>query len=539
MERVDETFALIVGGGPVGLTLALDLGRRGVPAMLVSKNKLTSQTPKANYLTIRAMEYYRKLGIADDITKANPGFVPTARLSFRTSYCGYEICCTDAAFRHGGKPPSAETYQRLSQMLLEPILKSHVERLPSVDVRFGSKASDFSINENGGQATLTHGDTREQTRVNFRFLIGCDGAESAIRGLIGAQMVGRDGGFQRRFISRRRIIYLVRASNLDALSPHQPTEAVWVITDRGCALVLRHDANGGFVIQYQMPEQLDPNGIDANSTVSALLGPGVEFEILSEELWDGGVAKVADRYQRDSAFLAGDAAHILNPLAGLPMGTGIDDAINLGWKLSAIHQGWANPGLLNSYTEERQEAGVRNSVIGLDSANRMDNYAIPQGIDAASPDGEQKRQELGWFIKLAESQEANFFNAQLGCQYTSSIIVDPADIPENHLANRYHVGAEAGCRLPHFSVSGGRSIYQMVGNDFSLLVCGDMDVAAIEQAAADRSLPLAVIRVTSEEASHLRSLMLVRPDLYIAWSSDELPLNPGEILDQARGEYSW
>jgi 2-polyprenyl-6-methoxyphenol hydroxylase-like FAD-dependent oxidoreductase len=539
MERVDETFVLIVGGGPVGLTLAIDLGRRGIPAILVSKDRLTSQTPKANYLTIRAMEYFRKLGIAHDITQANAGFVATARLSFRTDYCGYEICSTDAAFRHGGTPPSAETYQRLSQMLLEPILKSHAERLPSIDVRFGWKADDFSVGPDGGHAMLMHGDAGEKSRVNFRFLIGCDGAESVVRGIVGAQMVGRDGGFQRRFISRRRIIYLVRSPNLDALSPHLPTEAVWIITDRGCALVLRHDAEGGFLVQYQMPEHLDPATIDAVRTVSALLGPGVEFEILSQQLWDGGVAKVADRYQRDAAFLAGDAAHMLNPLAGLPMGTGIDDAMNLGWKLSAIYQGWANPGLLNSYTEERQEAGVRNSVIGLDSANRMDQYAIPEGVDAASSEGEKKRQELGWFIKLAEGQEANFFNAQLGCQYTSSIIVDPADLPDNHLANKYHIGTEAGCRLPHFLISGGRSIYHALGNDFSLLAFGDQNIATIEQAALARAMPLSVLRLNAGDAPNLHSLVLVRPDLYIAWSSAELPTDPGEILDQARGEYSW
>jgi 2-polyprenyl-6-methoxyphenol hydroxylase-like FAD-dependent oxidoreductase len=539
MERVDETFALIVGGGPVGLTLAIDLGLRGIPILLVSKRETTSQTPKANYLTIRAMEYYRKLDIAEDITSANKGFVPSARLSFRTSYCGYEICSTDTAFRHGGKPPSAETYQRLSQMLLEPILKSHAERLESVEVRFGWEANDFSISPEGGHATLTHCSTGEVTKANFRFLIGCDGADSGVRGLVGAQMVGRDGGYQRRFISRRRIIYLVRSPNLEALCHHQPTEAVWIITDHGTALVLKHDAQGGFLIQYQMPEQFDPDTLDATSTVASLLGPGVEFEILSQQLWDGGVAKVADRYQRDCAFLAGDAAHMLNPLAGLPMGTGIDDAMNLGWKLAAIQQGWAGADLLDSYTEERQEAGVRNSVIGLDSANRMDNYAIPNGIDATSPEGEKKRQELGWFIKLAEGQEANFFNAQLGCQYTSSIIVDPADLPDNYLANEYHVGADAGCRLPHFVLSDGRAIYQTLGNEFSLLVHGDLDVAAIEQAAATRDMPLAIVRLKTADAANLRHLVLVRPDLYIAWSSDELPSEPGEILDQARGEYSW
>ena len=531
---MEKTFALIIGGGPVGLTLALELGSRNVPTILANEENATTHVPRANYLNLPMMEYFRRLGIGDEIRAMGTRITQSSDVAFRTQYCGHEMFRTAPVIFKGAEWPSPEYIYRLSQIFLEPLLKREVERHSSVDLRFGWKADDIHVDDNGARATLVQQETGARRVVEARYLIGCDGAHSAVRDLIGAKMVGKDGMRERRFMSRTRVIYFIRAPGLASVAPHVPAECTWIINNDLIGFILPHDESGTYIVQY-LPARAVPCDLDGHRIVSQMLGASVEFEILGSDYWEGGLAKVADTYQSGAAFLAGDAAHTLNPLVSLAISTGIEDVINLGWKIAASHEGWGGPGLLNSYTDERQEMGVRNSIIGVHNADRKDSWTVPENIEADSPEGAERRKQFGRFIQLADENEYQYVNAMLGGRYVSSIVIEPSEVPEADPDDEYAPADDAGSRLPHFWVDDDQSIYDLLGFGFTLLAFGNIDTSQFEACAAKRGVPLKILGLSEGDQKYLHNLILVRPDLYIAWSADELPDDVFQVIDIVRG----
>ena len=353
-----DTVVLIVGGGPVGLTAAIELGWRGIPAILVNERLDTAQHPKCNSTNSRSMEHFRRLGIPKELHLVSlPPHIEHAS-AYVTSYCGIEFGRLPRPYSDWPKP---EIPNNVSQMVLEKVLRQHAAK--HVDVRFGCRLVSWAST---GEVIVAQVDTAEGERqqVRARYLIDADGASSLVRRTLDLNLMGEDGTTHRAFMGGTMFSYSIRSPGLMQASGRVPTHSTWIINPRMRGLMFSQDGKEHWVVHYQVPPGVDWQTLDIRAIVKAILGSDAAFEIISGGPWTGGLAMVAERYQAGNVFLAGDAAHLFTPLGGMGMNTGIGDVMNLCWKIAAAHEGWAGPQLLASYDLERRPiapAGARRT----------------------------------------------------------------------------------------------------------------------------------------------------------------------------------
>lgn len=532
----EETFVLIVGGGPVGLTLALDLGKRGVPAILVNEYTETARQPKCNYINTRTMEHFRRLGVADEIRSSGLASDFPRAIAYRTRFCGHELGRIPLSFLALKEWPGPEYPLNISQLVVEPILKKHAEEVPGVSIRFGWRMVAMSQEEHGVEATIEDVGTGERRMVRACYAVGADGSRSIVRNVIGTGMSGEDGSAVRNFVSGTMLAYFFQSETLLARAGHEPSVMTWIINHDARGYVMSQNGRDRFVAHFQVPADVDWQSLDSSDVLARMLGPGIDYTIISQGPWTGGLALIADKYAQDRVFLAGDAAHLFTPLGGFGLNTGVGDAINLGWKLAAIHDGWGGPGLLESYEAERRPIGERNSRIGVKCAARKDHWEIPEDINEDTAEAEAKRKALGAHIEVDDREEYATIGVQLGERYLSPIISsDPLETPPPDPWDHYVPSDAAGARAPHFTLPDGRSLYDVLGNGFGLLAFGSADSSPIEHAAATCGVPMTVVRLPERPQDYCHDLILVRSDHHIAWSGDCPPASSIDLIDQVRG----
>lgn len=535
MATTEETFCLIIGGGPVGLSLALDLGARGVPAILVNENLTTAEHPKCNYSNARTMEHFRRLGIASEVRQAGVDVKLPRAVSYRTRYCEHELGRIELTFLTTPEWPGPENPHSINQVHLEPILKRITEAQPSIDVRFGKQALDLTFDDDGAVASIEDVVTGMRSMIRARYVAGCDGSRSMVRRKIGAKFAGDDGSIVRNFVSGCMMAYFIRAPGLHEAAQSTPALMTWIVNHDARGYIMSQNGRDCFIVHYQAPPGVDWRTLSSEDVLARMLGRQAEYEILAASPWTGGLALVADNYAQGPAFVLGDAAHLYTPLGGFGMNTGIGDAMNLGWKLAAMHQGWGGEHLLASYDAERRPIGVRNSQIGVHCAARKDRWRIPADINEDTPAAEASRKRFGDFIAEDDRDEYATLGVQLGERYESQIIAPSDDTPPPDPWDRYVPSDSAGCRTPHFFLADGRSLYDALAPDFGIIAFGDADAAPIEAAAAERGLPLRVVRVAARDPQYRRDLVLVRPDGHIAWAANEAPADAFALIDRVRG----
>ncbi len=545
MHRSEETVVLIVGGGPVGLSAAIELGARRVPAILVTENEATARHPKCNNTNARSMEHFRRLGLADEIRRS--GLPPNlaAASDYVTRFCGHELGRsvrpwaggTDAASANAPWP-TPELPQTISQIRLEPLLKAAAERQATVATRFGCRLVSFEADADGVLALVEDVAAGERQHIRARFLLAADGARSPVRRALGIGMTGEDGKTDRAFMGGTMLSYFIRAPDLIERSGRSPARVNWIVNHEVRGFFYAQDGEALWIMHYQVPAAVDPRDLDPRAVIRAMIGADVPFEILSGGSWAGGLALVADGYRSGPVFLAGDAAHLFTPLGGLGMNTGIGDVMNLCWKLAALHEGWGGPALLDSYDVERRPIGRRNSALGVFIAKRMSAWKIPDDVEEPGAEAEAARRAFGAFIVEDDRPQYQTAGLQLGERYEDSPIVCPdgTEAPPDDWA-AYQPLDRPGARAPHAWLGEGRSLHDLFGAGFTLLdLAGDAGTVALEAAARDRNMPLSVIRPRLPPDSPYRArLVLVRPDGHVAWRGDAVPADPGAILDQVRG----
>ncbi|HVG51709.1 MAG TPA: FAD-dependent monooxygenase [Xanthobacteraceae bacterium] len=543
---VEETFVLIVGGGPVGLTAAITLGCRGIPAILVNERLETATHPKCNSTNARSMEHFRRLGAADDIQKAALPPSVAMEYAYVTRFCGYEFgrgkrpspYIKDGKLQ-GGTPDflrSPEQSQYIPQTRLEPVLKQHAEMQQSVSVRFGWKLTSFVETSTQVIAQVENVTTGEKREIKANYLFAADGARSVVRRQLGIDMAGDDGTIERAFMSGTMLSSHIRAPNLVKESGRPPAIINWITNNDVRGFMFAQDENTRWIVHYQVPHGVDWRTVDLQETVRKMLGADTEFEILSSGPWTGGVALIAERYQTARIFLAGDAAHLFTPLGALGMNTGIGDAINICWKLAAVHDGWAGEDLLASYEIERHPIGLRNSKHGINCARKQSAWPIPPNVEDAGPEADVARKKLGEYCVEDDKDQYNTVGIQLGERYEDSPIIFGEDTPAPPDQFHGYVALDrAGARLPHFLLADGTSLYAALGLDFSLIAFGDTETSSFEIGAAARNMPLKVLRVPERPEPYENNLVLVRPDQHIAWHGQTAPRDPAIILDRIRG----
>jgi 2-polyprenyl-6-methoxyphenol hydroxylase-like FAD-dependent oxidoreductase len=526
-----ETFALIVGGGPVGLSAAIELQWRGVPVVLVSENLETTQHPKCNLTNARSMEHFRRLGIVDALQQeAMPADVARAS-AYVTRFCGHEFGRLPRPFSDW---PTPELPTTISQIALERTLRRLAERSPQAQIHFGWRLTSFTADADVVVAEI-ESQAGERRHIRARYLLGIDGASSTVRRALGFRMIGEDGTAHRAFMGGTMLSFFIRAPTLMAASGRTPTHMTWIINPDLRGMMYSQDGRQLWVVHYQVPPGVDWQAVDARATVRTMIGADVDFDILSGGPWTGGLALVAEHYQAGRVFLAGDSAHLFTPLGGLGMNTGIGDVINLGWKLAAVHDGWAGPRLLESYETERRPIGVRNAQLGVRCTRVMDGWTLWQGFEDDSADARAARESFG--ARIMEEDKPQYLTAgiQLGERYEGSPIVwgDGAESPPDTW-DTYTPILRPGARAPHVWLAPQRALFDTFGPGFTLLDFGAPDGAtAFETAARRRNVPLKV--VTFDRAEHYRSkLVLVRPDQHVAWHGDTVE-DALAVIDRVRG----
>jgi 2-polyprenyl-6-methoxyphenol hydroxylase-like FAD-dependent oxidoreductase len=527
---------LIVGGGPIGLALAADLGRRGIETLLVEKRADVRDSAKMIQVSVRTMEFCRQLGLAETIRQW--GFPHTHNMdsAFVTSLPGYALgrvpLPTLADLRH--EPDSPERDIHCPQTWFDPILQQYARRFSHVTLRYTCELVSFEHDEAGVVAAVIDRRTGERETIRANYLVGCDGYTSTVREALGIGMRGEP------FLDLSMSVY-VRIPQLRAA--HDKGEAyryLFVGPEGTWGVLTTIDGYDLYRLQLIGSDEVDVRAIDVGAAIRRGIGDGVAFTVEDVSFWARKMM-VADRFADGRVLLAGDAAHAHPPNGGLGMNTGIGDAFDLGWKLAAVLHGWGGPALVASYDLERRPACARAAEESLRNYRRLTSNTRFPAIEDDSDAGRAIRAELGARLVADNEKAWHPLGIHLGYVYDPSPIVvpdgstRPSDDPI-----AYQPTAYPGARAPHAWLEPDRSTLDLFGAGFTLLAFGDVDGAATDRfvlAARHAAVPLATHRIVSDEAAAVYGapLVLVRPDGHVAWRGDERTADVAAVLATVTG----
>jgi 2-polyprenyl-6-methoxyphenol hydroxylase-like FAD-dependent oxidoreductase len=509
---------LIVGGGPVGMTLACELSRRGIACMLVERNATTTRYPKMDITNARSMELFRRLALVDALRSVavpednnfDVAWVTslTSHELHRFSYPSVNEWRSLIRKNNDGSMPG-EAPMRVSQVEIEPVLQGVVRKLPAVETRWDVAFEELTQDTEGVSATLRAADGSEE-QLRCQYLVGCDGGSSEVRNCLGIRLDG-----EARVMDRLLVHF--RSTSHDVL---QHFGVAWHYQSPKGTLIAQNDRDI-WTFQARFPQDIAPQTIDAGAMLRDFAGREFNYKILLTSVWTPHLL-VAERYSLERVFLAGDAAHQYIPTGGYGMNTGIGDACDLGWKLAAVLHGFAGSRLLPSYDAERRQVGVRNREASKrHSDTRRDIASVyHDGLTTLGPDGDMARAEAGRRIASLGNAENESYGIEYGYAYQESPVIcaeREADIPTDPL--RYIPTTFPGVRMPSVVLKDRTPIYDRLGLWFTLVCIGMPPSTPLVEAAARRGAPLDVLRIDEPDLITVygRRLMLVRPDQHIAW----------------------
>jgi 2-polyprenyl-6-methoxyphenol hydroxylase-like FAD-dependent oxidoreductase len=536
----------IAGAGPVGLTLALDLASRGVQVVVIEQRRAEElPSVKCNHVASRTMEAFRRLGIAAEIRSAGlPDDYPND-VVVRTRATGHELTripipCRQRRFTATEGPdtnwPTPEPPHRVNQIYFEPILHRRAARTAGIRILNRTRYEDHVQLEDAVRVAVTDLDTNATSAIECRYFVGCDGPRSEVRRQIGAKLHG-DDAIQRVQSSH------IRAPTLASLITSPPAWMSYLYTPVRAGNLVAIDGHETWLIHnYLLRDEPDFESVDRDHCIRELLGVGSDFEydLLACEDWVGR-RLVANRFRDRRVFICGDAAHLWVPYAGYGMNAGIADAMNLSWMLAAHLKGWAHSSILDAYERERLPVNEQVSLyVAKHAAGAIaERTSVPAEIDDDTPEGAAARTRIGRGAYDLHVQQFACAGLNYGYCYASSpLIAYDHEEPPKWTMGDYTPSTVPGCRTPHVWLQDGRSLYDAMGPDYTLLVFdSDIDTSQITLAAAKRGVPLAVLQIESQgmQTPYHHKLVMSRPDRHIAWRSNTVPSDPLALIDLVTG----
>ncbi len=478
---------LIAGGGPAGLAAAAELALHGVASTVVEpRPSVSMDRPRAKTTSVRTMEHFRRWGVVDAV-RAAAALTPdwSDRVVFCFTVTDDVLTSFSNVFGLGPETMlvSPEFGQQIPQPVVERVMRDHLARSPLVTMIYGSTVTALIEAVDGVTATVTSADGDEST-IHAEYVLGCDGAAGVVRKAIGVRYVGGSD-------PRPNFNVLFRTDELNP--PMGDAVHYWVVGGGSPCVIGRLDLDGLWWLIAPGVEYSDGSARIAQM-LTDLVGHPIAHEVVSTDSWTARLL-VAERFQTSRVFLVGESAHLNPPWGGHGYNTSIGDAVNIGWKLAAVLQGWAAPDLLDSYETERRP--VAEQTIAIARANMR---SLP--LDFAA---QTDRAVLAEAIQSSKDSEFHSLGLVLGYRYSSDGSTDPV---------HYTPSTDPGSRLPHARYRDGRSLFDALGPGYTLIAPEGDDVEPIRQQAAGLGIPLTVI-APPEDYPWRGQALLVRPDQHV------------------------
>lgn len=539
---------LIAGGGPVGMTLALELARHGVRSLVVERNDTTTKHPKMDLTNGRSMELYRRLGLSAKLRDfgvpvENPFDVmwatsPSGHLLHNFEYPSAAEREAEARAKNDGTF-TAEPGMRISQIILEPVLREAMNKNALIEARFGWKFDDLEQDKNGVTATVINDSTGERHMIRAHYLVGCDGGGSRVRRKLGVDLDGeqrvndliRDNlsqmGLEAPPVPELARVLLIHFKSKE-IGVLNPWGVAWHLQTAIGTLVAQDDKDT-WTLHVVLPPGTDESTISPDETLAEFVGKEIDYEILVSNVWSPRLV-IAEKYRIGRVLMAGDSVHQVIPSGGYGMNTGVGDAIGLGWALAAVVNGWGGSALLDTYESERRyiaeqnrNASERHFRVRTKIAEAFMG-AIQEGhLEQEGPEGDERRIELGARIKELGNAENESWGIEHGyCYYGSAAVAQEDTPPPEFDPLRCTPSTYPGMRLPHVYLADGTPLIDQLSPGFTLLAIGGTDTGDFEAVARELGIPFEIVELKYEPALRLleRKLILVRPDTHVAWRGD-------------------
>lgn len=529
---VSETIkapVLIIGAGPVGLAMATELGGRGIQCTVVERSDGTIEHPRTGLVAVRTMEAFRRWGAADRVRAC--GFPEDYKLSmvFCTNLNGFVLDREEyPSMRDAPTPPQTpEKKQRCPQLWLQPIMADLAQSIPAVSMRYEHRFDDLVESEDVVRSTVTNLKTGETVTIESQYVVACDGATSVVRGKLGIGMQGRLLSYSVNVLLRipglNRVHVMGEAERYLFVGPEGTWGNLTVVDGRE---IWRLTVLGS-------EEKMELETFDAESYVRAALGrDDVPFAVLSVVPWRRS-EMLAEQFVKGRVLLAGDALHTMSPTGGMGMNTGIQEVLDLGWKLQGLLEGWGGPGLLTSYEIERRPVAQRNIAFSTLNFEAWKDAPDASKVCDDTEEGARTRKLIGGRMRESTRVEWESLGLQIGYRYDASPVIVPDGTPTPADDDSIYVQtARPGARAPHAWLKDGRSTLDLFGQGFVLLAfpsASEIELERLRKVLYERRVPVTVQALDEPEIAQLYAapLVLVRPDGHVAWR--------GATVDDASG----